>query len=121
MKKERAVRSVETRRKFDLYLAEKRVGCPFCFEDGLERKVLKKYKYWYVTENLFPYDNFYSTNDILVPFRHLEWVWDLNEEERLELMEIRKELAEERKYDELLENLPTTRTQIHHHVHLLAY
>ena len=121
MRKERVLRKPETQDKYDQYKAEKRLGCAFCFKDGVERKILKKYKYWFITENLFPYDAVYSRNDMLVPARHFEWAWDINEQERLELMEIRKELAEGREYDELLENFPTTKTQIHYHLHLLAF
>ena len=121
MRKQRAVRSPATQESYQKYLAEKRPGCPFCFEDGLERTVLKRYKYWYVTASLFPYDVDYSVNNLLVPNRHLEHLWDCNEEEALELMEIRKELSVDREYDELLENFPVTRSQIHFHLHLLAY
>lgn len=117
----RELRRPETKAKYQLYLKEKRDGCPFCFTDGVERRILKKYNYWYITENLFPYDVDYEVSHILVTSRHLESIWDLNEEEQAEYLEIRAELSGLGKYNELLENFPSTRSQIHYHVHLLAY
>ena len=116
----KVVRKPETEAKYKEYLNSNKNGCPFCFKDGLPRKVLKKYKHWYITENLFPYDLHNSVSDMLVPFEHIEHFWDFNENQIQEYLEIRKELGDGR-YDEMLENFPYGRTQVHFHQHLLKY
>jgi diadenosine tetraphosphate (Ap4A) HIT family hydrolase len=120
MKGVRKLRYAASERKYQAYLSEKRSGCPFCFTDGLPREVIKKYKFWYVTNNLFPYDLNYSRHDMLVPIRHVNSFWDLDLEELNEYLEIRKEIPE-MGYDELLENMPKIRSQKHLHQHLLQY
>jgi diadenosine tetraphosphate (Ap4A) HIT family hydrolase len=121
MRKAREVRTPETEAKYRAYLAEQKSGhCPFCI-DLNERVIIKKFKHWFISENLFPYDRVYSLSHMLIPLRHVENYWDWSDEERQEFLEIRRELAEAKGYDELLENFPVARTQIHYHLHLLAY
>ena len=120
MKGIRKVRYAASEKKYQKYLAEKREGCPFCFQDGLPRKVIQKFRFWYITDNLFPYDLIYSKHDMIVPIRHLQSFWDLDTEELNEYLEIRK-IMPELGYDELLENMPKVRSQRHLHQHLLKY
>lgn len=119
-RKKREVRLPKTEVKYKTYLAGEQKGCPFCFQDGLAREVVKKYQYWYITKNLFPYDREYSENLMLVPFRHCEHIWKLNDDELNEYWLIRKEMLG-MDFDELLENMPREKTQIHYHQHLLKY
>lgn len=119
-RKKREVRKPGTEAKYKAYLAGERKGCPFCLQDGLPRKIVKKYEYWYITENLFPYDREYSESFMLAPFRHVEHIWELNEDELDEYWLIRKEMVG-MDFDELLENMPREKTQIHYHQHLLKY
>jgi len=119
-RKKRVVRKPETEAKYKNYLMTNHKGCPFCFQDGLSRKIFNKFKYWYITENLFPYDKEYAENSILVPLRHIEHIWDLSVEELNEYWVIRKEMLG-MDFDELLENMPREKTQIHYHQHLLKY
>ena len=119
-KPKRTVRKPETEARYAEYLKEKQGACPFCFTDNVPREVLKKFEYWFITANLFPYDKDYSDNASLVPFRHVEHIWDLSTDELDEYWMIRKQMPE-MDYDELLENMPRGRTQIHYHQHLLKY
>lgn len=120
MKKIRDLRQPETETAYKQYLAEYKGGCPFCLETAESRKILKDYQFWYITENLYPYDKVYTVSNMLVPRRHLIFLWELNTEEMAEFLEIKQELAQ-MGYDEILENLPGVKTQHHFHQHLLAY
>lgn len=120
MKKIRDYRKEETELAYQRYLAEYKGGCPFCLEASHSRKIVKDYQYWFITENLYPYDKFYSISHLLIPKRHLVFLWDLNEQEMAEFLQIKRQLSE-LGYDEILENLPSMKTQRHFHQHLLAY
>lgn len=120
MRKPREVRTPETEARYRAYLTEQKTDqCPFCLNES--GSVVRRFRYWYICENAFPYDRFYSTSHLLIPHRHLENFWDWNDQEYLEYLEIRRELANSGSYDELLENFPVGRTQLHFHLHLLAY
>lgn len=110
----------ETEANYQKYLAEYKGGCPFCLTEGHSRKIVKEYKNWYITENVYPYDRYYSISHMLIPKKHLVFLWELNEEDMHEFLEIKKELAS-LGYEEILENLPSMKTQLHFHQHLLAY
>lgn len=120
MKKVRDYRTENTEHAYRKYLDEYKGGCPFCLKDRHPRKIVNDYKYWYITENLYPYDKDYSISHLLVPKRHLVFLWDLDKDELDEFLQIKQKLAGFG-YDEILENLPSMKTQSHFHQHLLAY
>ena len=120
MKKVRDYRTVETEQSYQKYLAEYKGDCPFCLKESHARKIVGDYQYWYITENIYPYDKCYSISHMLIPKRHLIFLWDINDAEMEEYLQIKKELAG-LGYDEILENLPSMKSKHHFHLHLLAY
>ncbi|MGL5831172.1 MAG: hypothetical protein ACRCZE_03420 [Candidatus Altimarinota bacterium] len=120
MAADRKVRKPETEAIYTEYLKEEQPGCPFCFKGLRPVKMIKKYQYWYIAENNFPYDAMFKISHLLTPYKHQESYWELGEKELEELKEIKKELVGSI-YDIVLENLPHEKTQIHFHQHLLTW
>jgi len=57
-------------------------GCYFCGEEMKNQHNIKKYKYWQVIANKFPFIDFAL---LAVPYRHVEFVTELNANEWREL------------------------------------
>ena len=88
------------------------------FSDWEERCV-KKFTYWAIIKNDFPYDLIAYTHHLLIPKRKFADFEDMNKKEFKELMDIRSEIR--LKYDCILENLPRNRSvHAHFHFHLLV-
>jgi len=80
--------------------------------------VLKSFKYWNIINNDFPYDNIAEVHHLLVPKRHVDEEGDLESDEYIELLSIKKNLGTD--YDSIIENLPSVRSiQGHYHLHLI--
>ncbi len=90
------------------------------FLDRLDEIVIKKFKYWVIIPNRFPYDAIAEINHMLFIKRDVKFDWDLlKEEEKEELIFLKKNYLSEN-YDSILENLPAAQTVPgRFHLHLL--
>ncbi|HVY72635.1 MAG TPA: hypothetical protein VG984_01085 [Candidatus Paceibacterota bacterium] len=83
-------------------------GCRLC-----EIEPIETFKFWKLIPNEFPYDKITARHDMIVPLRHTA---EINDEERAELMELRRTYINEN-YRYIME--ATTRTKsIPAHFHL---
>lgn len=91
--------------------------CFFCFS-----KSIRKFKYWALKENDFPYDIIAEEHVMLSPHEHVKDREHLSFEAEEELLQIIKEYNKLSYYDTMLENFKTNRTiRDHYHIHLLKY
>lgn len=90
------------------------------FMDRLDRIAIKKFKYWIIVPDRFPYDKIAETSHVLFIRREVKFDWDLlNEDERKELRDLKKGYIADN-YDVVWENLPKGRSIPHRlHLHLL--
>lgn len=87
-----------------------------------ETKPGKEYKYWRLIENDFPYDRVAKKHSLLSPRRNFINDWEMKDEERQELFEIKKEVSESQEYDSILENIPHNRSlPSHYHLHFVKW
>ncbi len=88
-------------------------GCVLC-----DKEPIKKFKYWFITVNDFPYDRIAKLHNMLVPFRHVTES-ELTDQERNEFVEIKQNYLED--YDFLIEAAEKKRSvPKHFHIHLIA-
>lgn len=79
-----------------------------------------KWMFWTLVENEFPYDLISSRHCMLVPIRRFSDDDDMNEDERNELFSIKKEFAESKEFDAVMENIKHNRTiPAVYHLHCL--
>ena len=110
-----SLRSLAGKTKYQEYLKANITTseCPLC-----ERRELKKFQYWKIVENIFPYDLIAQTHHMIVPLRHVIEV-ELTEEELKELGIIKKNLIEN-EYDYIIEATAKNKSIAKHfHLHLL--
>ncbi len=83
---------------------------------------IKKWQYWRLIENRFPYSVAFKTHHMLVPYRaNVSERWDLNDEEKREFERILREFVYPT-YDLWFENCPKRRSVARfYHVHLASY
>ena len=92
------------------------------FEDPekFRASAIKKFKYWFIVENNFPYDAIAKESHMILPIRKVEFDWDLLTKEELEEFNELKKTYISEKYDVVYENLPSGRSMpMWFHVHLL--
>lgn len=78
------------------------------------------FAYWKILANDFPYDRIAQKHDLLVSRRHFAEEFEMNEEERRELVEIKtRVLPEMQVYDTMIENFKKLRSVEHYHIHLI--
>lgn len=88
--------------------------CPLCRE-GLSP--IKKFKYWILISNRFPYDLIASKHDMLMLKDHKI---DITIREYAELLEIKDQLGFQ--YDAMIENMLSGMSiPAHYHCHLIKY
>lgn len=81
---------------------------------------LKEWKYWFLIENRFPYDDVFETSHMLVLSREAASIYELTTSETHELLQIRSTLGED--YDAIMDNLPHRRSvPVRYHVHLVKF
>ena len=89
-------------------------ACPLC-----EKKSIKDFLLWKLTENSFPYDQIAKTHHMLIPIRHVSEE-ELSGEELEELKSIKKDFIHIA-YDWILEAAPKNQTiPDHFHLHLIV-
>ena len=89
-------------------------GCSLCKE-----KSIKKFKYWKITENNFPYDRIAKVNHILISKRHTVYE-KLSIPERKELESIKRGYIQ-RKYQNMMEATQKSMSVPEHfHIHLVV-
>ena len=119
------MRTKETMKKYFDYLAEiakkelnnDKEEDPF---KDIEKRAIKKFKYWILVKNNFPYDAIAEISHLLFTRRKVPFDWELlTTEERNELIELKKTYLKEN-YDTIIENLPSIQTVPgHFHLQLL--
>lgn len=101
--------------KLEAFRENHKLKCPLC-----KAKNIKKFKYWKIIKNDFPYDRIASRHDMLVPIRHATEE-KLNRKEQAEYKKIKETYLEESSYDYFLEvsqkgkSIPS-----HFHMHLIV-
>lgn len=90
--------------------------CFFC--DKQKQKIIKKYKYFIIIKNNFPYDRVAKTSHILFPKRHIKEK-ELNNEELLELQKIKQKIIESKTYSYMIQGLSLMSIPDHLHFHLI--
>lgn len=111
------LRSAKTKNKYKKYLMNnKKINCIYC-----DRELFVcEFKYWIILENRFPYDKIAETCHMLAPKRHVAREDDLNEDEKEELLKIKKEKVAF--YDIIMQStVSATSRPDHFHLHLLRY
>ena len=80
--------------------------------------IIKDFKYWKITENLFPWDRIAKIQHMIIPKRHVIYE-ELNQEEKKEFDEIKLGYVEQ-EYDIIAEATNKKKSiPEHFHVHLL--
>ena len=114
------LRTDKVQKKYMEYLATpKSKECCFCRERDSDSIIKRKYKYWLLMHNEYPYDKVYRQHDLLSSKRHVGW-GDLTVNEIAEYNIIRDELRE--KYEQTIENLGAASSQRgHFHIHYFNF
>ncbi len=107
-------RTPETEEKYALWRAAQLPGAPCVL---CTREPLKRFKYWKIVFNEFPYDRIATRHDMLVPLRHASGA-ELNDAERAELEVIKQGYAY-KEYRFIIEVGQTKSMPSHFHLHLL--
>lgn len=88
-------------------------GCRLC-----EAEPIKKFNFWKLTDNKFPFDRLAKTHHMLLPIRHALEA-DLKEEEKNELIEIKQILDND--YNFIIEATNKTKSiPTHFHLHFIV-
>lgn len=88
--------------------------------DFLKLPIIKKWDYWILVKNEFPYDKIAQTHDLLIPTRFFSDVDEMEDLELNELYDIKEELADD--YDVYCEATKSSRTVPEHfHIHCIEY
>jgi hypothetical protein len=110
------LRTAKTQQRYNAYQKAGGLtnGCGLC-----EKQPLKKFKYWRIVENIFPYDRIAKVHHMVIPKRHVP-------EEKLsgvELKELRKikESYIHKNYDFIIEATYRMKSiPAHFHLHLIT-
>ena len=87
-----------------------------------KEEVLKRFDYWAVIPNKFPYDFVFGTHHLLVPIRCFAGPGDMFDYELVELVKIKEGFGIYGEYDGFFENLPHKRSiPGHFHIHLMKW
>lgn len=112
-----ALRTPETWKRYQN--APKLEGCFLCTESG---DIVKRYKFWFIVENAYPYDAVAEIHHMLVPKEHMCNEEGLTEAMTDEANEIMEELEEKGVYDCFMRNLTVAQSHpTHLHYHLLKW
>lgn len=97
--------------------------CPFCDTNNIvtTRTIVKKYNYWTMIENDFPYDKVARVHQLLVLNRHVGKEKDLTIAELTELVQLKNQLLENDDYEFLENNIRRRSIPNHFHIHLLIW
>ena len=108
-------RTVKSTKKYLKHLKKRAKGdiCPLC----RERKTIKKFKYWRIIENDFPYDKIAKIHQMIVPRRHISED-ELNKKELDEFKKIKKKHIV-KNYDYISEGMAKSIPN-HFHLHLIV-
>lgn len=108
------LRSPETQARYDAVLKEDTGR-------GLhDVPAIRRFKYWKIIPNDFPYDLVFKTHDMLLPKRVVKERKQLTLAEVMEYEKIIEYIAPH--YDCVLENFGRNRSVVgHYHVHLMEY
>lgn len=113
---------LRTDKCWDSYQAVKQEKhyCFMCQEPA--KNPIRKYTYWTIIANTFPYDAVASTHHLLVPNRHLAAEDALTAFEMRELETIKQSLGLQAEYDCIMHNFPAGQSQPQHlHYHLITW
>ena len=108
-------RTVKSTKKYLKHLKNRALDniCPLC----RERKTIKKFKYWRIIENDFPYDKIAKIHHMVVPFRHISEC-KLNKKELNEFRKIKQKYIA-KNYDHISKGMAKSIPN-HFHLHLIV-
>jgi len=115
------LRKPETEIKYQDWLnSPKDEACCFCRELNSPTSIIKRrWEYWALMANDYPYDKVFNQHDLLFSLRHVSWE-DLTVKEVEEYNHILKKLKPG--YHQLLENVGDRISQkSHYHIHLARF
>jgi hypothetical protein len=111
------LRFARTQKKLEEYYQKYPGVCFIC-----ERKPKRKFKFWKIIANIFPYDKIASKHDMLVPMRHISLESEFTEKEKKELIVIKEKILPKIDYDWMMEMLPRKKSApAHFHLHLIKH
>ncbi len=80
---------------------------------------MKRFEFWYVLPNKYPYDAVAHRHDLLLPYRHVAEYEQLKQVERDELRTLKAAVLNS-DYDYILEAMPKNKSiPGHFHLHLI--
>ena len=95
--------------------------CPLC--DNKEWTIIYRLKNWYIVHSIYTY-SWDEKHLLAVPYRHIKYFTELNEEELLELREVHKKIKEFFKQEDYFSFTRETmahRSIEHLHIHFLIW
>lgn len=110
------LRSKETMRKYIQTFENRKLPGkshnPFRYAlENPQGQIVKKFKYWFIMMNDFPYDAVAETHHMIVTKREIAFDWKLlSKEEKEEFQELCEGYIKDN-YDVIYENLPSGQTQ----------
>lgn len=110
------LRTKKSEEKYQKHLRNKKNlnYCPLCSEAGL-----KKFKYWKILKNNFPYDKIAKKHHMIVPIRHITEN-KLNQKELLEYKKIKQNFINKADYTTIIEATDKIKSlPSHFHLHLI--
>ena len=98
--------------------------CPFCNVEETKNTLLETFDHWKIVLNKYPYSG--QENHLMaVPIRHVQFVWELNSDEFVELPKVHKFIkdfyreAGEKDYFSATRETMGNRSVEHYHMHFI--
>jgi diadenosine tetraphosphate (Ap4A) HIT family hydrolase len=96
-------------------------NCPFCNLEKERKNIIWEGKFWFVAYNIYPYSG-NNQHIMAIPYRHVLYSADLNNEELLELQEVYKFVKEffgNESYFSCTRETQDYRSIEHYHTHFI--
>lgn len=103
---------LRTKKMYTFYLKNKKSTL-----DGLP--LIKKFKYWKLVKNEYPYDRIATRHDMLIPLRDFSSFQEVNPKERAEFFKLWNQFSKKKTYDMLMVAFPFSQTypsRLHFHL-----
>jgi diadenosine tetraphosphate (Ap4A) HIT family hydrolase len=98
-------------------------NCPFCNLEEERKNIIWEWKFWFIAHNIYPYSG-NNQHIMAIPYRHILYSSDLNNEELLELHEIYKFVEwffGDENYFSCTRETQNSRSIEHYHMHFIPW
>lgn len=99
-------------------------NCPFCEKNIWTKIILFETNYWIIIKAEYPYFNDYEKHLLVIPKRHIEFTFELNEEEFKDFLNIEKFMFDFYKWMEyfsFIRQSKSNKSVEHLHYHYLLW